>query len=240
MLIKHIYILFFISVILWQQGFAQRYSSDGTPKNLQRYDVNPYHFGFTLGFNQMDFVVKKVSNYRSIDSLHVLESSPGSGFNIGIVSNLRLGMFWDLRFIPSLYFGQRQLNYTYVKKNKTMTDVKTIESNLLDFPLLFKYKSARMTNTRVYVIGGLAYTLDLASLSKKKSAINEVLVKLNRDDFTYQLGVGFDFYLTYFKFSTELKMEFGTKNLIKKEDNFYNNPIDKLNSKMMILSFTFE
>ena len=237
---KRIYILFFVSIILCLQGFAQRYGNDGTPKNLQRYDINPYHFGFSLGFNQMNFVVTKIPNYRSIDSLHVLESKPLSGFNIGIVSNLRLGTFWDLRFIPSLYFGQRELIYTYVKKNKTVTDIKSIESNLLDFPLLFKYKSARMTNTRVYVIGGLAYTLDLASLSKKKSSFDEILVKLNRDDYTYQIGIGFDFYLTYFKFSTELKMEFGTKNLIKKEDNFYNNPIDKLNSKMMILSFTFE
>ncbi len=237
---EKIFILFIFIVFVFSPVIAQKYSSNGKTKNLQRYDVNPYHFGFTLGFNQMNFVVNKISDYRKIDTLYVLESKPENGFNIGIVSDLRLGVFWDLRFIPSLYFGERQLIYTYKYKNKILTDTKKIESNILDFPLLLKYKSARMTNTRVYVVGGIAYTLDLASLSKKKAAMNEVLVKLKRDDFTYQVGVGFDFYLTYFKFATELKMEFGTRNILKKENNFYNNPIDKLRSKMFILAFTFE
>ena len=235
-----LFLAFIICSSAVQNTFAQMYSNDGQVKNLQRYDINPYHFGFTLGFNQMNFAVSKFKDYRKIDTLYTVTPQSESGFNIGIVSNLRLGTFWDLRFIPSLYFGERRLLYSYLYKNQIVNNFQSIQSNLLDFPLLFKYKSARMINTRVYVLAGGAYTLDLASLSKKTQELNQALVRLKRDDFTYQIGVGFDFYLVYFKFSTELKMEFGTQNLLKRDNNIFDNSIDKLQSKMLILSFTFE
>ena len=53
-------------------------------------------------------------------------------------------------------------------------------------------------------------------------------------------GIGFDFYCTYFKFSTELKMSFGFVNLLKEEDNMYATSVTSLKSKILQISFTFE
>jgi hypothetical protein len=207
-------------------------------ENLPKYDLRPYHFGFALCLNKMDFAIKPVENYVN-DSLFVIQTQPQWGFNIGIVSNLRIGNFCDLRFIPTLSFGQRNLIYTLKYNGNTVETQKKIESTFIDFPLLFKYKSKRLNNVRAYVLGGMQYSIDLASQAKKKDRENE-LVKLKQNDICYQFGVGFDFYLGYFKFATEIKMIYGMRDLLKRDNTVYTTSIDRLNSKLFQLSFLFE
>lgn len=210
--------------------------------NLPRYDLKRYHFGFLIAYNQFDFTIKPYSNLNTFDSLMVVESQPQSGFNLGIISNLRLAKHFDLRFTPTLSFGDRIINYT-IKYQDTISQVvkKSVESTYIDFPLLVKFKSSRMNNSRVYVIGGFNYSIDLASQAKKKNERkNEVMIKLLRNDYSFQIGVGADFYLTYFKFATELKMSYGFRDLIKREGNLFSNSIERLNSKILQISFLFE
>lgn len=207
-------------------------------ENLPKYDLRPYHFGFALCLNKMDFAIKPVENFVS-DSLFVILSQPQWGFNIGIVSNLRVGNYGDLRFIPTLSFGQRNLVYTLKYDTTTVQTQKKIESTFIDFPLVFKYKSKRINNFRAYIIGGAQYSIDLASQAKKKDRENE-LVKLKQNDICYQFGVGFDFYLAYFKFATEIKMIYGMRDLLKRDNTVYTTSIDRLNSKLFQISFLFE
>lgn len=209
-------------------------------ENLPSYDLKKYHFGFVLGLNRMDFAVRPKEDFKEFDSLFVLTSRPEWGFDIGIVSNLRLGQYFDLRFIPTLSFGDRNLNYLLAYKDTIIyEEVKKVESTLLQFPFLFKYKAARLTNFRPYVVGGVKYTLDLASKQEKKDD-DEVLVKLRKHDYAFELGVGFDFYLEYFKFATELKMAYGIRDLLVRDETIYTTPIDRLGSKTLMISFLFE
>jgi hypothetical protein len=84
--------------------------------------------------------------------------------------------------------------------------------------------------------------LDLASKRKTQTSTdpNEQIVKLKRDDFGYEVGAGAEFYLQYFKFAIEAKLSMGTKNLLIKDNTVYSNSIDKLNSKVFLISLTFE
>jgi len=209
-------------------------------ENLPKFDMRPYHFGFTLCVNKMDFAIHPVPDFKSLDSVFVVQSTPQWGFNIGIVSDLRIGEYGDLRFIPTLSFGDRILDYTLKDSNGLVfNSSKKIESTFLDFPLLFKYKSKRLNNVRAYVIAGVQYSIDLASQAKKKDKKNS-LIKIKENDFLYQVGVGFDFYLFYFKFATELKMSYGVSDLLKRDGTVYTKSIDKLSSKIFQLSFLFE
>ena len=226
--------------------------------NLQNYDQKPYHFGFILAANEMSFNIKPVDNLSSIkwtkdqspdifaDSLYVYEiTSKGTpGFSIGILGNLRLGMHTDLRFVPTLSFGERLLNYSimsYKDGEPSLIAVeKSITSTLIEFPLFVKYRSKRLNNFAAYVTGGLNYTLDLASQSKDDGNLNDVSVKIKKHDLMAQVGVGLDFYTNYFKFGTEIRMGYGFINLIKKDGNLYTDSIERLNSKVFLLSFTFE
>ena len=70
--------------------------------------------------------------------------------------------------------------------------------------------------------------------------INQQIVKLKRDDFSYEVGAGAEFYLQYFKFAIEGKLSIGTINLLIKDNTIYSNSIDKLNSKVFLISLTFE
>jgi hypothetical protein len=211
-------------------------------QNLPRYDMKNYHFGFTLGVSRMDFRVIPTRDLVGLDSLFSIEPQYQYGFNIGIVANKRL---WtehlDLRFVPTLSFGDRTLEYM-LKYQDTLRylNKKHIESTLIDLPLTLKFKAKRINNSRAYVLGGIRYSIDLASQAEKKANSQDVVVKIKRHDFAGELGVGFDFYLNYFKFGTELKMAYGVRDLLQREPNVYTKGIDKLQSKIMWITFTFE
>jgi hypothetical protein len=224
-------------IMLFQtSGFSQ-----STPRiqNLPAYDVRRVRFGFILGLNEMNFSVKRTPNYRVYDSLLIVQPNAQWGFHIGIISDLRLGKYFNTRFIPSLSFGDRILNYSIIENGKIENYSKVIESTFIDFPLLLKFKSERMTNVRAYVIGGFKYSIDMASLAKKKVQ-SEDIIKLKRNDYSVELGTGFDFYLEYFKFGVEIKMAYGLRDLLKREGTIYTNTIEKLNTKIFYLTFTFE
>lgn len=236
--VKKRILLLFLMFVLTFAGYSQNSRS----MNLPKYDLKKYHFGFLLAYNQFDFTIKPYTNLNSFDSLMVVESQPQSGFNLGVISNLRLNNHFDLRFTPTLSFGDRIINYT-INYRDTISQVvkKTVESTYIDFPLLLKFKSSRMHNARVYVISGFNFSIDMASQAKKKNEQkNEVMIKLLRNDYSFQAGVGADFYLTYFKFAVELKMAYGFRDLIQREGNLFSNSIERLNSKVMQISFLFE
>ncbi|MBQ7550876.1 MAG: PorT family protein [Bacteroidales bacterium] len=230
-----------ISILLISTSFQMHAQNFGVP-NLLKYDNKLFHFGFLLGYNQFDFEIRSKSDLSEYDSLMVVNTTALSGFNLGIVTNLRLGKYFDLRFIPGLSFGDRVVNYTilYPDASRLITK-KNVESVYLDLPLLIKFKSSRMHNVRAYVIAGAQYSLDLISSVKKQNKNpREIFLKLNPHDVLAQVGVGIDFYCTYFKFSTEFKMSFGLMNLLVTEDNMYATSVHSLKSKMMQISFLFE
>ena len=213
----------------------------GVPNKL-KYDNQLFHFGFLIGFNIYDFSVKSKPDLAEYDSLMVINTSGRGGFNLGIVTNLRLGKYFDLRFVPGLAFGDRVVNYTikYSTGNELVTK-KNIESVYMELPLLLKFKSSRMHNVRVFVIAGAQYSLDLLSAAKKKDRNpRDVILKLYPHDALVTAGAGLDFYCTYFKLTTEFRMSFGMVNLLKMEPNLYATSVTSLRSKQIQISLIFE
>ena len=214
--------------------FAQRHT---VPLNLPNYDRKAIHFGFLIGLNSMDFKISQ--NNISSDSLFILQSQEQKGFNLGIVSNLRLGRNSDLRFLPTLSFVSRRINYSIKNKDLVEQINKEVESTFIEFPINLKFKSNRYNNGRAYLITGAKYSIDLASKKNIEDDDNE-LIKLNKGDLMYEIGFGIDFYLQYFKFSPEFKATFGLINMLIPDDGVYNNSIEKLITRGFTLTFTFE
>ena len=156
------------------------------------------------------------------------------------MSNLRLGKYTDLRFVPALIFGERHLYYGFSDNlNYNDSHIKKIESTLIDFPIYIKYKSERYNNFRTYVIGGFKYSIDIASQDKIDDEGQEI-VKLMKNDLMGEIGFGIDFYLEYFKFSPQIKLSYGLLNLISEDKSVYTQSIDQLTTNGWMLSFTFE
>ena len=254
-LVKVILIVFTFLVVLFPQNSL---AQNRKVENMPTYDYSKYHFGFILAINQMFFTIKPIDNLHKtvFDSVAAKEinadsakiysilSSPSVGFTVGIVSNLRLGNFFDLRFIPSLSFGERYIDYEFLKYSDTTASLvsvrKNIPSTFIELPLHFKYKSKRLNNFRAYLLGGINARFDLASQANKKKDSGIVQVKLNKTDLYGEIGMGFDFYFEWFKFGTELKMSYGFFDVLKHEGNIYTGGIEKMNSKVFQLTFTFE
>ncbi len=214
------------------------------PKNESWYDEKLLHFGFSLGFNTMDFNIIPSQEYLESDSLYPEVSILNPGINIQIVTDLRPAEYLDIRFLPGVSFGQRNVRYYKNKVAFRAEQQQRIESSFLEFPLLLKYKGDRLNNVRPYVIGGLNFRYDLAG-KKEYDDEKPIFIRLKRPDLYIEAGAGLDFYLTYFKLSVELKMSNGMRNIIVDEaasppNNVYRNAIEKMKSQIWVLAFHFE
>ena len=231
---------YFLLLALFLGTLTSKAQRNKRAQNLIQYDYKKLHFGFTLGINDLNFNMQKNSNTITNDTLKTLHSKSQKGFNLGIVSNLRIGKYTDLRFVPTLVFGERHLYYGFIdEEQKDDEDIKRIESTLIDFPIYIKYKSARYNNFRTYVIGGLKYSMDIASQDKIDDEGQEI-VKLKKNDLMGEIGFGLDFYLEYFKFSPQIKLSYGLLNLLSKDESVYTQSLNKLTTNGWMLSFTFE
>ena len=231
-------------LVLLMITFSTVFGQKERVMNLQKFDHRVTHFGFLLGVNSADFVLHRYSpEPGEYDSLFVIEPTKTTGFNIGIISALHFNPNVSLRFTPNLAFAQRGINYTFQTLEGPRQYKKPIESTLINFPLNIKFKSDRLNNFSAYIIGGAAYSLDLASdesAENRSANLNDVFLKLKKHDYMGEIGVGTDFYLEYFKFGLELKMSYGIKDILVRDNTIFSDPIEKLKSKMFLLSYTFE
>ncbi|MCU4154455.1 PorT family protein [Carboxylicivirga sp. A043] len=212
--------------------------------NLRSFDERPLHFGFLIGINTMDFKVYNTGMPISVDGellyADVVDLTPG--LNIGIVSSYKLREHLNLRFLPGISFGQRNMSYIRYDGDGNMVGEREtfkIKSTYLEFPLLLKYNAFRMHNAKPYLVGGFNTRFDLAKDKQDKLLLNSL-------DGYLEFGAGFDFYLTYFRLSVEAKMSIGLADMLNHDgtgepgDEAYTEALNKLNSRIFCLTFYFE
>lgn len=224
-------------------------------ENDPNYDKKWLHFGFTVGVNTMDlslrnsesFLMSNDTDGHLTGAIYGVENRQAWGFHLGPVTNFRLGNYFDARFMFNLSFGQRNLEYLVAQDTTWgdppyFTHTMQIESVYAEFPMHIKYKGQRLNNFRPYVVAGVNPKIDLAARKKIKEE-DKPKIRFNRFDFTYEMGLGMDYYFPYFKFSTELKMGFGVNDLFvpeKGEYAAYTDVFDVMRSRMFFVSFHFE
>ena len=127
------FVLFFLS----QTSFAQLGKGN---YNFLDYNGRNVYFGITIGYNQSDYKVVKSKNFLPAynDSIAGLAGVQGPGFNLAVVTNLRIGDYFDLRFLPGFSFSERDVSYTPVKANSTLPNQK-IEPVFVELPLHIRY-----------------------------------------------------------------------------------------------------
>ena len=221
------------------------FSQKEKPQNYKRFDEHRIHFGFMLGFNKSDFTVfQKIDAYQQYGLLS-LTSSAVPGGQLGIVSSLRL---WSpmvrLRFLPSLSFQERVLNYTFLNKvdpkAKNLQYEERVGSTNLDFPLMLQLRTLRLNNFAAYLLIGAQYSMDLQSQEKASQSYTDPFIKIKKNDYQAQAGAGVEFFAPYFKFGIEMKYSRGFNNSFIQDNTEPSNPIDRLYNKTLWVSFIFE
>jgi hypothetical protein len=210
--------------------------------NLPETDEKPYHIGIVIMGATSRFQFNHHPGFLQSDSVLTANPENTAGLGIGGMHTFRISDHFEARVVfPQLLFVNKTISYElkYPGTGESQYLKKNIESILFGIPIQLKFKSDRINNFRVYMMGGIKYEFDLASKARAKNA--EDLVKLKTGDFGIEAGMGFNFYMRYFILSPEIKISNGISNVHSRDPNLkFSSVIDKIQSRQIIFSLIFE
>lgn len=203
--------------------------------NIENKDKKFLNYGYYLGINQYDFKFDYKNNTEDI----LVDKS--LGFTVGLIGELRINEFLDVRLEPGLAYTARTLGFPGFTEEKDA--IREVKSTYINFPVLLKASTKRLGNFKPFLIGGVSASLNLGS---NETAIDDNAsgtFRMTKWVYNYELGFGIDFYLEYFKFSPSIRGVFAiTDELVP--DNDPNSPwtsnISSLRSRGLFINFTFE
>lgn len=229
------FLVFLIGIVLLNTGTLRAQFNEKPIINLENEDKAFLNWGYYLGFNQFDF---KFEYKNDLDDILVEKSI---GFNVGLIGEMRINEFFDLRFEPGLFYTTRTLGYKgFADTNDAIREIK---STYISFPLLIKASAKRLGNWKPFVIGGVSAALNLGSNEKSLDDNSSGTFRMKQTVYNWEIGFGIDFYTEYFKFSPSVRGVFAiTDELVP--DNDPNSPwtgnIDALKTRGVFVNFTFE
>jgi Outer membrane protein beta-barrel domain len=201
------------------------------------YDRKTVRFGFGLMGNSAKLKFTPKTNVILSDTLQQIQSLNYPGFGLGGLVTFRLAEYLDLRTMLNIQFAQRDMNYFF---RSDVQKIAGIESTYMEIPLALKYKSKRHKNKRVYVHGGVTYRFDFTSDVETDRSDTKPIVALYPSTFSYDLGVGMDFYFEFFKFSPEIRVSNGLGNQLVPDGFIYAGSLDRVSPKLIQFCLLFQ
>ena len=203
--------------------------------NIANYDDFFLNWGYFLGFNQCDF---KFEYKRDINEIYVNKTL---GFNVGLIAEIRINKFLDLRFEPGLYYNARMLEFlVFTNKNDALRKVK---STYINFPILLKVSTKRIGNFKPFLVGGVSTAINLGSNENNIADNSAGVFRMKKSIFNYELGFGIDFYTEYFKFSPSIRGIFTISDELVRDNNpnsLWTGNIKGMRTRGIFINFTFE
>ena len=209
--------------------------------NLPTFDDPKIHYGFYLGINQNDFKVNyRPSNFPST----VVEIKPTAGFNVGLITDLRIHKNVNLRFEPGLISNSKTIYFNNSPSLLTKRDsVREIGSTYLHLPLVLKFSTDRWNNVRPYVLAGVSYDHNFSSNQENSDDNFSGEFRMKTSNFMYEFGIGVDVYLSFFKFSPSIRGVFAMNRELIDDNNGnspWTSPINIFSTRGVFLNFAFE
>lgn len=223
---------------------AQRFNDK--LQNRPYADLRRWHLGFSIGVHTQD--INFTHNGLLTEDGHswyMEQPSFSPGFCVNGLFDLRLNEWFNLRVSPGMYFGNRDVTIVDMNTVENETPLQyrqNIKTAYLVAPIDLKFSGQRYRNCRPYLTGGV---MPAFNLTRKQGDY----LRLKSSDFYLTLGLGFDFYLPFFKFNPEVKFCFGLTDVIDhKRDDLADDPqkfqitqsLTKARSNMVVLTFYFE
>jgi hypothetical protein len=211
-------------------------------------DDRPWHYGFVLGLNANTFHVTpalQTFNFKPELNKGAQVSSISPGFTVGLILDLRLSKFLNLRTTPTLNLYDCVISYqdSLLRNDSKTPATITFKSSAIDIPILLKYRSIWYGHSRPYLLvgGGITYNLS----NKGIDTNGTTQVTLNATSFYATMGVGCDFYFKYFRLAPELRFSLGLNNLLNPTPPDGANPsftkeLLNITSRALVLNFNFE
>lgn len=239
---KKLFLILFLLVFSFTAN-AQLFSKERI-KNIENFDKQFLTWGYFLGFNSYDF------NFDYYQDLKDIQVEKTIGFNVGLIGDMRVNEFINLRLEPGLYVAKRNLIFDPSFFDSTEfadlndSDVlREVNSTYIHIPLLVKFSTKRINNFKPFVVGGVSTALNLSSNENNPDDNFNGEFRTKKNMFFYELGFGIDFYLYWFKFTPSIRGVFAINDeLVRDEDP--NSPwtgnLATMKSRGVFVNFTFQ
>jgi hypothetical protein len=211
--------------------------------NLPNFDKKPWNFGYYLGINKNSYVVDyRPSNFTNAK----VKVEPKIGFIIGVMVEKRLHDNLSLRFEPGLISNSKNLyfsnsNGSFLVEKDSLREV---SATYMHLPLLFKFSANRLRNIKPYVVGGFSLDYNFSANDKNPDDNFSGEFRTKRWNTMYEVGIGVDFYTSYFKFSPSIRGLFNMGNELIDDNQGaaspWTAPIDRMTTRGIFLKLTFE
>ncbi len=217
---------------------------------LPNFDKKEIHWGFYLGWNNTDYkVTYKESDFPNTN----LHFDHKTGFNVGLIADMKINENFNLRIEPGLLSNASTL--TFVDKNfedgNSPTNVfephtsTEIASTYLHVPVLIKASALRLNNIKPYIIGGFSYDYNFSSNQDSGDDNFSGQFRMQTHNFMYEIGLGMDIYFHYFKFSPSIRGQFAMTNEIYYDEasngpSPWTDPINFMGSRSFFIKLAFE
>lgn len=207
--------------------------------NYRQFQDKAYYFGLTFGYNNSTFQLAHSKRFILNDSFNITAGLGGPGLNVSMVTNMKLGEYFDFRFLPGFSFVGRKLYY--VGTNDEVEQVRSIESVLVQAPFQVRFKSDPFHDMRVFVLAGVKYTYDVASNARLRDEQAKRIIRISPHDFAVEIGGGCQFFFPFFIFSPEIKYSQGIGNILIYNSNLSQSTVlEKVLSRTFTISLHFE
>jgi hypothetical protein len=223
-------------------------------QNKPYIDLRPLHLGILVGMNLQDIELENVGpqailqedGTTKMQTIVCDDDKWNAGFSVGVLADLRLSQHLNLRFTPAMHFGAKHLTFYNMSERtpegRLIEQTQDMKSTYISFPVGLKFSAERWNNYRPYVIAGVN---ELVNLTSK----NQDFLQLKRTDTMFEIGLGCDLYLPFFKLIPELKFCYSltsaldTNHANELQDTnkrLYANAVRSGQTKMIVLTFYFE
>lgn len=207
---------------------------------LPSFDKPLFHYGFYLGMNSNGY---KVSYKPSFVTKPEVEVQSSVGFNVGLIADLKLHNNFNLRFEPGLMSNTKTLVFNHMSGETESRRTREVGATFLHLPIILKASTNRMNNIRPYVLGGISYDYNFSSNENNNDDNFAGNFRTKTSNLFYEVGIGIDLYLNYFKLSPSIRGVFAINNELKYDNSSpspWTDPIDFLGTRGVFLHLAFE
>lgn len=229
-------------IICAEQATAQGIFTKERIQNRANHDKKKYRWGYYLGFNSLDYDFNYNAERSLLDpQFQDIETRKQTSFNVGLIGNLRINDYVDIRLEPGVIFNTRELYFPNVLNENNR--LRELQTTAVHIPLLLKLSTKRLNNFKPFIVGGVSTSINLSSNEDNPDDNSSGQFRTKTNIYSYELGFGIDLFLPYFKFTPSIRGIFSfTDELVPDDDpnSEFTSFIDDMETRGIFINFTFQ
>ena len=164
-----------------------------------------------------------------------------------MIGNIRINDYIDIRLEPGLVISRRELNFSNTFFNGISYEekdlIREIQSTFVHIPLLVKFSTKRINNIKPFIVGGVSTGLNLSSQENNPDDNSKNNFRVTKNNLYYELGIGIDLYLTWFKFTPSIRGVFSMQDELVNDvdpNSPWTSNLSQMQTRGLFINFTFQ